>query len=211
VHLLYSGTHIVVFVAQVPKEQSKPSGCLIKHYRLEFVNTDEMKKILFVIIFFAPLAVIAQKLKEYHASNGQTYHPGDTIRVGLGSMPDGNFKYIQINQLLPGPPDPRRGNAMNARKDMSGTGYVIKKIRNVRQMGGGDKTVITIKTGGLPTCDIWIEEAIAACEVTPCNDQKGTTSHYSVADELLKLKKLLDAGAITQAEYDAQKKKLLGQ
>jgi hypothetical protein len=169
-----------------------------------------MMKILMTLLFLAPVICFAQKLKEYKASNGITYHPGDTVKVGLGSMPDGNFKYIQINQLLPGPPDPRRSNSMTARKDMSGSGYVIKKIQNVRQMGGGEKTVITIKTGGLPTCDIWIEEAIAACEVTPCNNQKSAQAS-SVADEILKLKKLLDAGAITQAEYDAQKKKLLAQ
>jgi hypothetical protein len=170
-----------------------------------------MRKILFAFLLLAPIAVFSQKLKEYRASNGITYHPGDTIKVGLGSMPDGNFKYIQINQLLPGPPDPRRSSSLNARKDMSGSGYVIKKIQNVRQMAGGEKTVMTIRTGGLPTCDIWIEEAIAACEVTPCNNQKSTPATSSVADEILKLKKLLDAGAITQAEYDAQKKKLLAQ
>ena len=32
----------------------------------------------------------------------------------------------------------------------------------------------------------------------------------SVADELLKFKQLLDMGAISQSEFDAQKKKLLG-
>ena len=32
----------------------------------------------------------------------------------------------------------------------------------------------------------------------------------SVADELLKFKQLLDMGAITQEEFDAQKKQLLG-
>jgi len=169
-----------------------------------------MKNIIIAFLLLAPFIASAQKLKEYKASNGITYHPGDTIKVGLGSMPDGNFKYMQINQLLPGPPDPRRSNSMTARKDMSGSGYVIKKIQSVRQMGGGEKTVITIRTGGLPTCDIWIEEAIATCEVTPCNNPKSTPAS-SVADEILKLKKLLDAGAITQAEYDAQKKKLLAQ
>jgi hypothetical protein len=170
-----------------------------------------MKKLLAIILFLAPLIASAQKLKEYKASNGITYHPGDTIKVGLGSMPDGSFKYMQINQLLPGPPDPRRSNSMTARKDMSGSGYAIKKIQNVRQMGGGEKTVITIKTGGLPTCDIWIEEAIASCEVTPCASSKAGAPQFSVADELTKLKKLLDAGGITQAEYDTQKKKLLNQ
>jgi hypothetical protein len=169
-----------------------------------------MKKLLLILILLLPLAALPQKLKEYHASNGQTYHPGDTIRLGLGTMPNGDFKYIQINQLLPGPPDPRRSNGMAARKDMSNNGYVIKKIENLGQMTGGSKVAITIKTGGLPTCKIWIEDAIAACEVQPCANQKGT-ANPSVADELIKLKKLLDEGAITKAEYDAQKKKLLGE
>jgi hypothetical protein len=171
-----------------------------------------MKKILITLIFLAPLIGFAQTLKEYSATNGRTYHPGDTVKVGLGSMPDGNFKYIQINSLLPTPPDPRRSSNMNARKDMSGSNYLIKRIKKITQPSGGEKVVFTIKTGGLPTCDIWIDQAIASCEVTPCNDQKaGTSPQFSVADELLKLKKLLDSGAITQAEYDAQKKKLLAQ
>jgi hypothetical protein len=33
----------------------------------------------------------------------------------------------------------------------------------------------------------------------------------SIADEIKKLKEILDEGAITQEEYDAQKKKLLNQ
>jgi hypothetical protein len=168
-----------------------------------------MKKLLLITLLLVPLAAFSQKLKEYHASNGKTYHPGDTIRLGLGTMPNGDFKYIQINQLLPGPPDPRRSGGMAARKDMSNNSYVIRKISNVTQLTGGTKVAITIKTGGLPTCDIWIEDAIAACEVQPCANQKAAT--VGVADELIKLKKLLDEGGITQAEYDAQKKKLLGE
>jgi len=172
-----------------------------------------MKKIILILLCITPCIGFAQTLKEYKASNGKTYHPGDTVRVGLGSMPDGNFKYIQINQLLPGPPDPRRSSGLSGRKDMSGGGYVIKKIKNEKQMTSGtEKVIFVIRTGGLPTCDIWIEEAIASCEVTPCKDAKSDTStKFSVADELLKLKKLLDAGAITKEEYEAQKKKLLAE
>jgi hypothetical protein len=170
-----------------------------------------MKKLILVLLYLSPFIGVAQTLKEYHASNGKTYHPGDTIRVGLGTMQDGNFKYIQVNELLPGPPR-RNSNVLNANKDMSGSNYVIKKIKNETQASGTNKIVFTIKTGGLPTYNIWIEEAIASCEVTPCSDQKaGNSPKFSVADELLKLKKLLDAGAITQAEYDAQKKKLLAE
>ncbi|MFI5161923.1 MAG: SHOCT domain-containing protein [Sphingobacteriales bacterium] len=170
-----------------------------------------MKKMLFMLLCCAPFIGSAQSvLKEYHASNGKTYHPGDTVKVGLGTMPDGNFKYIQVNELLPGPPR-RNGNILNAHKDMSGSNYVIKKIKNETEASGTNKIVFTIKTGGLPTYNIWIEEAIASCEVKPCNNQKGAPANFSVADELTKLKKLLDQGAITKAEYDAQKKKLLGE
>jgi hypothetical protein len=38
-----------------------------------------------------------------------------------------------------------------------------------------------------------------------------SNSNYSVADEIRKLKKLLDEGIITQEEFENQKKKLLEQ
>ena len=38
--------------------------------------------------------------------------------------------------------------------------------------------------------------------------EKGSGGHF-VADEIKKLKELLDCGALTQEEFDAQKKKLL--
>ena len=37
----------------------------------------------------------------------------------------------------------------------------------------------------------------------------GTVTNISVADELLKLKQLLDMGVLTQEEFDGQKIKLL--
>lgn len=169
-----------------------------------------MKNLIFILICLLPFAGISQKLTEYKASNGKTYHVGDTVKVGMGSMPDGDFKYIQVNALLM--PPHRNSNSLNASKDFSLTNGIIKKIKDEKQMSGSDKIIFTIKTGGIPTYDIWIDEAIVACEVTPCvNSNGGTSSHLGVADELLKLKKLLDAGAITKDEYNAQKKKLLAQ
>ncbi|MCR8556414.1 SHOCT domain-containing protein [Mucilaginibacter sp. BJC16-A38] len=170
-----------------------------------------MKKLFFIMITLLPVTAICQTLKEYKAPNGKTYHIGDTVKVGMGSMPDGNFKYIQVTQPSFLPPR-RNGNEMNARKDFSLTNAIIKKIKSVSQISGGEKIIFTTKTGGLNNYDIWIVEAIAACEVTPCTAAgSNAASHVGVADELLKLKKLLDAGGITQAEYNAQKKKLLGE
>lgn len=41
------------------------------------------------------------------------------------------------------------------------------------------------------------------------NTKSSTNSNFSLADEIKKLKDLLDAGAITQEEYEAGKKQLL--
>jgi len=170
-----------------------------------------MKKLLFIALSVLPFSAICQTLTEFKAANGKTYHVGDTVKVGMGSMPDGDFKYIQVStpSFLP----PRRNeNDLKARRDFSLTNVVIKKIKKTMQLSGTEKVVFTTKTRGINNYDIWIEEAIASCEVTPCTGTNSTaTNHGSVADELLKLKKLLDAGAITKAEYDAQKKKLLAE
>ena len=50
------------------------------------------------------------------------------------------------------------------------------------------------------------EDNIPAARVPENN---GTAPAISVADELFKLKQLLDMGVLTQDEFDAQKKKLL--
>ena len=41
-------------------------------------------------------------------------------------------------------------------------------------------------------------------------EERRLQNNGSSADEILKLKQLLDMGAITQEEFDEQKKKLLG-
>ena len=171
-----------------------------------------MKKILFTLLFLIPFIGFSQDMQSYAAANGKTYKIGDTVKVALGSMPDGNFKYVQVSPPLFAPPS-RNSNSMSARRDFANTNVIIRKIKKSPQMSGSDKVIFNVKVRGLVTYDVWIEEAIAACEVTPCAN-KGTTSTTgsgSVADELLKLKKLLDAGAITTEEFNAQKKKLLAQ
>lgn len=169
-----------------------------------------MKNIILAILSLTPFIGFAQN--EYKASNGKTYHIGDTVKVALGSMPDGNFKYILASQPSFLPPR-RNSNDLSARRDLAHTNAVIKKIKTgSRLTDNGNKTILVVKGNGLLNFDIWIEEAIAACEVTPCvtTNSSATVPAASVADELLKLKKLLDAGALTQDEFNTQKKKLLG-
>jgi len=149
-------------------------------------------------------------MEVYTASNGKTYKIGDTVRVALGSMPDGNFKYVQASPPLFALPT-RNSNSLSARKDFANTNVIIRKIKKNAQLSGSEKVVFNVKVRGIVTYDIWIEEAISACEVTPCAAKSTTIATGSVADELLKLKSLLDAGAITTEEFNAQKKKLLAQ
>ena len=171
-----------------------------------------MKKIIFTILCLLPFLGFSQDMETYTASNGKTYKIGDTVRVALGSMPDGNFKYVQGSPPLFALPS-RNSSSLSARKDFANTNVIIRKIKKSAQLSGSEKIVFNVKVRGIVTYDIWIEEAISACEVTPCAVKTNTsiTGGGSVADELLKLKKLLDAGAITTAEYNAQKKKLLAQ
>lgn len=42
------------------------------------------------------------------------------------------------------------------------------------------------------------------------NSIQTKNSNFSTADELLKLKQLLDSGVITEKEFEAEKRKILG-
>lgn len=176
-----------------------------------------MKKALFVaLITLASVPVYAQSttVTEYTASNGVTYKIDDNIPLGRGSGPTGKFAYVTVG-----------GWAMstNADNNMIGAAYAgtnvkLKRINvNTNKHRGFKKTTFVVGGGNITNYYLDIEGAIAACEVTPCKTTattedaaKAPAAAPSPADELAKFKQLLDSGAITQEEYDAQKKKILG-
>ncbi|MBC7400968.1 MAG: SHOCT domain-containing protein [Mucilaginibacter sp.] len=172
-----------------------------------------MKRILLTTLLLLPFLTKAQGLfggttvTEYKASNGVTYHVGDTVRLGHGTKQDGTFMYFEDHGLIPNPRSTR-----NLPKDFANVGAVVKSIKKTK-INGIDKYMFSVNPGGPMRYTVFIDDAIEACEIKPCKSTDSATpaTAGSVADEIKKLKGLLDSGAITKAEYDAQKKKLLNQ
>lgn len=171
-----------------------------------------MKKIVFAFFVLISISSTAQRVETYTASNGVTYHPGDTIHLGMGSAPNGDFLYLQMG----GWGAAMTSNSYNHDQNNIGRAYahtnvILKKIRQGK-VKGAQKTIFVVGGGNITNYYLDIDPAIETCEVTPCSKDSGTTTNStSIADEIAKLKDLLDKGAITQEEYDAAKKKLLGQ
>jgi hypothetical protein len=61
-----------------------------------------MKKLISICILLSPLLGMAQKIIEYKAANGITYHVNDTVKLGKGSGEDGSFLYLE-DRGLPAP------------------------------------------------------------------------------------------------------------
>jgi Short C-terminal domain len=145
------------------------------------------------------------------------------IKIGTGSMPDGDFKFVRINSASWFAYHSNTGyngfvnQANSFSRSQSGLNYKIKSIEKRRNKKHG--YVYYAKIGsGIINYEIDVENAIASGELNVPDEFKPKTKtavvvevkqQVSVADELAKLKKLSDDGILTQEEYEAQKKKLL--
>jgi hypothetical protein len=172
-----------------------------------------MKRILLLFLLIGSTQCFAQKITEYKATNDITYKVGDTVKLGRGSAPNGEFLYLQMGGWAAAMSyDSNKGSdQMNIGRGYANTGVTIKKMKT-HKIKGFQKMMFTVGGGNITNYVLSIDDAIQACEVIPCksNNTAVATAPASTADEIAKLKKLLDSGALTQAEYDAQKKKILG-
>lgn len=89
----------------------------------------------------------------------------------------------------------------------------IKKMRH----GLGHKIIITDENHreyafavlNTDTFMSQIEDAVENAKKATARKQQNAAQEFSIADEILKFKKLLDMGAISQEEFDKKKKELL--
>lgn len=161
-------------------------------------------------------------------SFGYRIRKNDVIKIGSGSTNDGDFKYIRINANSLFRYYSNRGynnlaNSANAfPRGESGLNYTVNELSMRGDNEHGYVYYAKIKLRNtLVNYEIDVENALISNElVLPEQFRKVkndvtkqviiSQQPISVADELIKLKKLLDDGVLTKEEFESQKKKVLG-
>lgn len=189
-----------------------------------------MKKVLgFLLLAFSAMQILGQNEPSFDndvlkTSTGFKIKEGDNLKVGIGSANDGAFNFIRVNAnsmfLTYSTNGDQRGaaanNALPAR--YSGLTLEVKKIEIRGNKKRGYVYYAIVKAGTMARYEVDIENAIAKGEIVVPEEfqpkQKNASTvivnqQLSVADELIKLKKLYDDGILNKDEYEAQKKKIL--
>jgi hypothetical protein len=153
-----------------------------------------MKYFLSIILIAFSFIVNAQEVgpkldsDSLYTSSGMTVVKGQKIKLGLGTMPDGDFKFVRINSAsifhnteisnYNSGYNANSANSMNRRN--SGREFTIVRL----EKRGDDKHGYSfyVVLAGLPRYEVDIENAIASGElVVPFKIQTGSlvTGQYS--------------------------------
>lgn len=192
-----------------------------------------MRKLLLAFICFCSLPNLYSQDKEKSlpkliedtliSTSGYRIIVGQEINIGTGSTPDGDFKFIRRNStgfgtmMIMTDNNSYNKSQLSLPRNVAGhKGKVVKIVtRGSKRSGYTYEPLISFGSGRY---EIDVDNAIAAGEIVVPDEfkpkSKSTTvveikQQVSVADELSKLKKLLDDGVLTKEEYETQKKKLL--
>jgi hypothetical protein len=188
--------------------------------------------LLISLVLCAPIFLRAQEVRDnslpkvsgdtLFTTSGYPIIEGMDVKIGTGSTPDGDFKFIRRNAASAFAYYSTTGyqglaNQANALpRNSSGLKYKVLRVEKRGNSKHGYVYYCILKTG-LIRYEVDVENAIASGELSIPDEYKkkeaDTSSKMttSVADELIKLKDLLDKGVITQEEFEQQKKKLLNQ
>jgi len=177
-----------------------------------------MKKLLFLALALPFIAAAQTELPRViddtlFTTTGFKAVAGTDIKLGVGTLPNGEFKYItESSASVMASFDANYRPAPVGRK-WNGHLFHIKKFRKEGTKKRGYTYYLILGGGNLVNYECDIENAIASGELVVPEEFRPKAAQVvpatTPADELKKLKGLLDAGAINQNEYDSAKKKIL--
>lgn len=149
--------------------------------------------------------------------DGHRFVKGEKLRLGYGSNPRKDFQFIKIspnNWLMYAGGDIYEVclGSVYANTEMQMKGFKLWGNKKL-----GKKWYIIIGGGDIVNYSCEIKEAIDFNEIRSeiitakgkLNNDANSKGGISIADEIRKMKQLLDDGILSQEEFDAQKAKLL--
>lgn len=169
-----------------------------------------MKKLLLLPAILLSLTCFAQNVDfpyadrntgTLHMSEYDFFKTGNTVTLGTGTAPSGDFIYIT-----------KTLGKIPMKKDFAGKQALVARINWKGTPKKGLVFYLFIEGEDLDyVYEIELKNALASGELLSKdpNLKKKENRNNLVADELYKLKDLLDKGVITKEEFESQKKKLL--
>jgi|SRR5690554_4723919 len=185
-----------------------------------------MKKIILLLTLCISFFVVGQETTfdgdTLFLKDGGSITVGEDLKLGKGTKDNGYFRYIEVNSasMMRTTNNNNWGvqdaNAMSSQyNDLKGKVIRIQERGNRRT---GKKWYAVIGVGEARRYQVDIENALASGEIyvegSSLNESSSSTSiseskTTSKADELLKLKSLLDEGLITEEEFETMKTEIL--
>ncbi len=176
-----------------------------------------MRKCIFLILLFHASVLTAQdsdyvRSDTMRTSSGFIVYAGQELKLGIGNLPNGDFRYINVSTssfyYIS-----HKGHHIESSLSKININHNVKVIKIITH-GSSKKGYLyypVINVASVPY-QIDIDGAIATGEIVVPDEFKPNTttiqqSQEDVYDKIKKLKELLDSGAITQEEYDTQKKR----
>ncbi len=188
-----------------------------------------MKTLLLITSLFISSIASAQLSPKFEndtltTSTGFKVYEGLELKIGTGSMNDGDFKFIRTNANSMFKYSSTTGyqglanQANSFRRDNSGLVYKVKSIMTRGSKKNG--YVYYVKIGrGLVNYEVDLENAIRAEEIIVPEEFMPKSKSQSVQvvtteskyDKLKKIKELKDSGILSEEEFAKEKEKIMAE
>lgn len=166
-------------------------------------------KLLLLTLFFTPITGFAQSNEFGRIENdtlylrsGEKYWKGKEVRLGYGSNGRKDFEFITFSPWSLAGPRPLESSWANLK-------MTVKDFKLYGTKRTGKKLYIVAKGGSVSPYWIDIVSGLEQKEVISDVSITSSTSP-NLADQIKKLKDLKDDGALTEEQYNAAVKKVIG-